>query len=72
MIRRVNIISRKASIASINRAGKSGGALRLSAYFRGQSPLRKVLGSKEHLDWLTTDLNVAKTITVQDCKCSKN
>ena len=31
----------------------------LSMGFRGQSPLRKFLGSKEHLDWLKTDLNAA-------------
>ena len=34
---------------SINGAG---GSETLSRGFRGQSPLRKVLGSKEHLDWL--------------------
>ena len=34
--------------------------------FRGRSTLRKCLGSKEHLDWLTRDLNAAKIITVKD------
>ena len=29
----------------------------LSMGFRGWSPLRKVLGSKKHLDWLKIDLN---------------
>ena len=33
--------------------------------FRGQTTLRKFLGHKEHLDWLKTDFNVAKNITVQ-------
>ena len=32
--------------------------------FRGWSPLRKILGSKEHLDWLKTDLNATEIITV--------
>ena len=40
-------------------------ALRLSARV-----LRKLSGSKEHLDWLKIDLNVAKIITVQDYKCT--
>ena len=43
----------------------------LSGGFRGQSPLRKFLGSKDHLDWLKIDLNVAEIITVQDYKCKK-
>ena len=62
----VNIIG-KASATSINRAqglggGGSGGSATLSRDFRGQSPLRKLLGSKEHLDWLKIDLNAAKVI----------
>ena len=57
----------KASATSINRAqglggGGSGGSATLSRDFRGQSPLRKLLGSKEHLDWLKIDLNAAKVI----------
>ena len=36
-------------------------ALRFSARV-----LRKLSGSKEHLDWLKIDLNAAKIITVQD------
>ena len=32
----------------------------------GGSSLRKILGSKEHLDGLKIDLNEAETITVQD------
>ena len=39
--------------------------------FSGQSPLRKFLGCKEHLDWLKIDLNAVKTITVQDYKGKK-
>ena len=51
MIPEVNIISGKASIASVNGAGGSGGnSESLSGDFRGQSPLRKFLGSKEHLN----------------------
>ena len=40
--------------------------------FRGSIPLRKVLGSKEHLDWLKLDLNTGKIITVRDYKCTKS
>ena len=61
--------------ASINEAGSSGGggaADTLCRYFRGQSPLRTFLGSKEHLDWLKIYSNVAKIITVSDYKCTKN
>ena len=44
MIPEVNIISGKASIASIDRAGESGGHFEsLSRNFRGQSLLRKFL-----------------------------
>ena len=58
----VQIISRKASEVSVNRAGGSGGTL---SSFRGQNPQIKFLGSKKHLDWLQIDLNAAKT-TAQD------
>ena len=72
MISRVIIISRRASIASVNRAGVSGACPEpLSEVFRGWSPLRKFLGSREHLDLLKIDLNAAEIITVQDYKCSK-
>ena len=51
MIPEVNIISGKASIASVNGAGRSGGGSKsLSGDFREQSPLKKFLGSKEHLN----------------------
>ena len=69
MIPGANIISGKASVASVNRAG---GSEFLSRGFRGWSPLRKFLGSKEHLDWLKIDLNVVKMRTVQDCIRTKN
>ena len=62
MIPEINIISRKASIVSTNRAGGSG----------GQSPLRKFIGFKEHLDWFKIGLNAAKIIAVQDYKRTKN
>ena len=38
----------------------------------GQSPLRKILGSKEHLGWLKIDLNAAEIITAQYYKRTKN
>ena len=48
MIPEVNIISGKASIASVNRTVFLGGALSLLVGgFRGQSHLRKLLGSKD-------------------------
>ena len=67
MIPGVNIIGGKVSIASVNRAG----GLEYSetparVWGGGGSSLRKILGSKEHLDRLKIDLNEAETITVQD------
>ena len=51
MIPEVNIIGGKASIASLNEAGGSGGGSQsLSRDFGGQSPLRKFSGSKEHIN----------------------
>ena len=34
----------------------------LSGNFRWRIPLRKLLGSKEHLEWLTIDLNVTEIL----------
>ena len=62
MIPGANIISGKASVARVNTAGRSEP---LSG-FRGWSPVRKFLDSKEHLNWLKTDLNAVETRTVQD------
>ena len=53
MISGVNIISGKASIARVNGAGWS----EVCCDF-----LKKSLGSKEHLDCLKIDLNVAQII----------
>ena len=63
MIPGANIISRKASVASINGVGRSEP---LSRGFNGWSSLRKFLGSKEHLDWLKIDSNVVEIRTVKD------
>ena len=68
MILEVNIISGKMSVASVNGAGGSRGVL---GGFRGQSSLRWFLGSKEYLDWLKIDLNLAEIITAQDYKHKK-
>ena len=67
MIPKVNIISGKTSsnvAGDLGIAhpplgmGPRGWALSPSAVgFRGRSPLRKVLGCKEHLDWMKIDLN---------------
>ena len=66
----MNIIGRKVSVASVNGAGGSGDVLRSQLWFQGT--LRKILGSKEHVDWLKIDLNVAEIITVQGYKHKKN
>ena len=68
-IPQVNIIYRKASVVSANETGGSGGHCEpLSKGFKGRNPLRKFLGSKEHLDWLKIDLNVTEISTVEDYK----
>ena len=73
MIPRVIIISRNASVESINGAGGSRGSRSPSAGVSGgRSPLRNFLGSKEHQDWLKINLNAAEIITVQDYKCTKH
>ena len=61
MIQEVNIISRKASVASANRAGGSREGLIFTNF----------LGSTEHLEWLKIDLNTGKIRTVQDYICTK-
>ena len=53
--------------------GSGGCSETLSRDFRGQSPLRKLLGSKEHLDWFIIDLNEAKIIeTINAHKINAN
>ena len=47
-----------------HREGRGGGV-------RVRSALRKFLDSKEDLDWLEIDLNVAEIITAQYCKHKK-
>ena len=73
MIPGVNIISRKASVASINKDEGSGGhSGPLSRRFEVRSSLRKFLGSEEHLDWPKIALNVVEISTVQDDRRTKN
>ena len=58
MIPGVNIINGKACAASINKArGFEGHSETLGRRYRGQSPLRKFLGSKKHLNLFNIDLN---------------
>ena len=57
MIPGVNIIDRKVSVASVNECSETT-----------VGPLRKFLGSKEHVNWLKIDLNAAEIITIQDYK----
>ena len=69
MIPGADTISGEASVARVNRTGRSEP---LSREFRGWSPIRKFLGSKEHLDWLKIDLNTAKIRAVQGYMRTKN
>ena len=64
MILGVNIISGKASVACVK--GAWGALSSSEGDLGGGAPLRKFLGSIDYLEWLKTDLNVAKTSTVQD------
>ena len=64
--KRPDIISGKASVASVNGAGGSeekggGGALCYSAGILDTQ--KNFLGSNEHLDWLKIDLNAAEIIS---------
>ena len=64
-------ISGKASVVRVN--GTAGGGVELlSRGFKGQSLLRKVLVSKEHIDRHKIDLNVFEKRTVQDYIHIKN
>ena len=68
----VSLISGKASVTSVNRAGWSWGRSELhSGNFRGLCTLRTFLGSKEHLYWLKIDLTAAEIFTVQEYKYTK-
>ena len=62
MIPGLNIIGGKVRILSINGAWKSGGVLRPQWRFYGAEHPKKIFSSKEHLDWLKTDLNAAEMI----------
>ena len=67
MIPGVNIIGRKSACSERQRCW---GVWRCSETPVG--PLRKFLGSKEHLSWLKIYLNAAKIITIQDYKPAQN
>ena len=69
IILQVNLIGTKMSVASFSGAGVR--RPQCSRGFRGQSTLRKFLGSNEHLDWFKIDFNAAKVITVQGTKKNK-
>ena len=60
---------RKLSVASINGAG-GGGVWGCSE--TPVRPLRKFLGSKDHLNWLKIYLNAAEIITIQNYKHTQN
>ena len=73
MIPGFNIISGKASAATVNGARSMGGTLSPSNGVLGaKSPVRIFLDSKEHLDWLKIDLNVTEIITVKTINAQKN
>ena len=68
MIREVNIINGKKSLAIVNEAGVSGGdALSPSV----GALKRKFLDLRRYLDWLKIDLNAAEIIIVQYYKRTK-
>ena len=73
MIPGVNIIGGKVSAAIVIRDVGSWGVLRpqIRGGDREWSTLRKFLDSKEHLDWLEIDLNVAEIIPAQYYKHKK-
>ena len=52
--------------------GKKFFFLKIQHNFQTSKNKIKSSGSKEDLDWLKTDLNVAEIITVQDYKTHKN
>ena len=66
MIPGVNIIGRKVSVV----LQRSWGIWGCSGTPAG--PLRKCLGSEEHLNWLKIDLNEAEIITNQNYKHTQN
>ena len=64
MIFDLNIISGKASVVRF--IGARGVGRCSEPHIRDfWSLLRKVLGTKKHLNWLKIDMNAAETITVQ-------
>ena len=67
MIPGMNIIGRKESVASVNRAG--GG---LGVVWDPSGAPKKTFRLKEHLDWFKKDLNAAEIITIQDYKHTQN
>ena len=67
----MNKISRKVSVASINKAGGSVVFRDPSGVFGDWNTLTNFLDSKEHLDWFKIDLNVAEIITVQGYRHKK-
>ena len=72
MIPEVNVISGKTSGASFNGVGECGKRCQpFNWSFRGWSLLRNLLGYKEHLDWLKTDLNAVKKILFKTINTQK-
>ena len=70
MIPGMNIIGGKVNIGIVNGDWGCWDVLRPQRE-RGWSTLAKLLNSKEHLDWLEVDLNVAEIITAQYYKHKK-
>ena len=72
MIQGVNIIVGKISVANKHQWNWGVCECLPQQEFYGAKCPKKILGSKEHLYWLKTDLNVAEIITVQDYKHKQN
>ena len=61
--------TKMSNTANMNRVGGSGlHSESLSGGLRRQSSLRKILCSKQHLDWFNINFNAAKLITALDSK----
>ena len=66
MIPGVNIVGRKVSVASVNRAGGSRGVP------RPQQAPKKIFRLQKASELLKIDLNAAEIITIEDYKHTQN
>ena len=55
----------------LGEGGRKPGVVKPQQGVKGCCPPKTFVGSKQHLDWIKIDLNVAKIIAVQDYKFKK-